>query len=129
MKNFALLFILMGSCVSQDVDIPREDFVQAYKEGVFMGCLDKAHDGKFSKFLWENNDLSTAPTVAVLQHSELSRAEGHGAEFSKTIKPHKYADYEGRSPWFTGCLRYAFQSREMDSIANAEYDRKFKTKR
>ncbi|MGB3592108.1 MAG: hypothetical protein WBA16_10530 [Nonlabens sp.] len=124
-----ILFLFsFSSAQNKDIDVPRKDFVQTYKEGVFMGCLDKAHKGKFSKFLWENNDLSTAPTLAVLQHSELSRAEALGAKFSETIKPYEYADYEGRSPWFTSCLRYAFQSHQVDSIANREYNIKYNSK-
>jgi len=118
-----LSFVLVCSCKTKKESLypTKDDFIQAYKIAVFYGCYNEATGNQFSKFIGENEDLGLASIVAVIYHAETELARNLGSNFGKTIQPSEYADYQGKSPYFSSCAYYAFYSREVDSIANALY--------
>lgn len=129
MKIIISVFIGIGilSCTQkpkgsyEEFILSEEDYVSAFKICVFYGCLNKATDGNFQKFLMGNNDLGLATEVSVLYHSVVNDAESIGADLSENIEPIDYADYEGRTPVFSGCAYYAFKDEQIDSIAKAYF--------
>ena len=132
-----LIYIVFGmflfSCKSSQkmevsnmqVSTSEEEFVLAYKSCVMYGCINEATNNKFYLFSKENNDLGLAVEVEIMQHYEVSVAKNKGKELSKEIKAIDYADFEGRKPIFTDCLRFAF-SKEVDSLAREMYKKKVK---
>lgn len=125
-----ILFVLTYGCTSKHKIVyeSEEAFIQAYKISVFYGCMNKATNENFQKLILENNDLGTAPQVAVIFHAEVEQAIKVGEEFSEGIKEINYSDYKGKKPIFSDCSYYAFFSKEVDSIAKANYRKNKKIK-
>lgn len=127
-KYLILTFIILFySCkVNKDIGSTKDVYILAYKKAVLYECINSATNGNLYKFSRENNDLGTAPQVAIIYHSDVKSAKILGASLSTKIKKINYSDYQNKKPIFSDCVGFAF-SKYVDSIARNRYKKLLKT--
>ncbi|MBX2953331.1 MAG: hypothetical protein KF870_12560 [Leadbetterella sp.] len=125
-----ILTLWACACTSSQKGIgaPKKDYIRAFKIAVFHGCLNEGTKGDFDRFLRDAGDLGLAREVAILHHTETTKAFEVGEAYSYKILPYEYEDYEGRRPLTSHCAQYAFYSREVNSMAKKMYRRQLRGK-
>lgn len=116
-----IVLLTLNSCVIQHrVSQAEKDFVLFFKGAVLYGALNGYSNGGFQDMNTLHQDLGLAPNVAVIYHSNVEEAKKLGENFVSSIQPSGYADYEGRSPYYSESIKYAFGDK-VDSIAKAKF--------
>ncbi|TRW26668.1 hypothetical protein FMM05_04630 [Flavobacterium zepuense] len=126
---FFLGFILiLNSCAKNsysNFDYNRADnpWIDAFKDQAFITCLKEsyAHDSIF-KLIEKKDALNPYDGLSL---ESLQKARSLGKLISKDIPPPSMCENctEGQNYYMATCFHY-YKSKELDSIANAEY-RKF----
>ena len=104
-----ILIILIFSCKPKGhIGSTKDEYIMSFKKAVLYECINSASNGSLYEFSRKNNDLGTAPEVAIIYHSDVLKAKELGIKLSKNIRKINYSDYGGKKPIFSDCVSFAF---------------------
>lgn len=125
-----IVIITLCSCSShKNVSIVSNDekaWVNAFKDKTFVSCLKESYSKNDSIFkMIDKIDLYNPYDGFYTIDSFIMKADNLGRNISKQIPPTNYKDYGKSNYYMATCLHY-YSSKELDSIAKAEYKKYLK---